>query len=577
MPVNFTPDASAPAPSKIAFTPDDDTSGMVPTPGGLGSAPRVVDEMHPAITTGERFIAQGLGSSPESKAAYIEQEHPELQTKIYNGDVLVKGTGEDTWRKLAPSWKNVGDYGYSAMDSIPQLAEGLASGAGLAAAGPPGAAAAGAGSEALRQYLGQRLGIPDNMSGGQIAMSGAVNGVLPILGAGAGEVYNAAKPYVKGGVASLSSMLSGVPTEAVGQLLNRPGQVMGALAKEGKDKLSNILSVADDAASEARARYKQESALQQNALNAFRQNEAETPTPVDTSDLHEMLDQAINKFAPNSSGKSALSKKELGSLKDLSENDLSSHIPVHQPQSIPANSALGDSSGTIQMGEVGSKSIPVKDAGDLQKTSEWIQGQLDQAQNAKVIPTAKPSRYESILGDLRSRLQDKIYGVDPNLGAANARFGQYADQAEAIAPLADPLKRQSFVNNLYGPNKEATRNSVQQLLPNTWNDLADIGAAKAFTKTGPSGSEIGLRNIGGVGMGALGLAGGGLYHSPGLAAAGLAGAAAINPTVHRTVLGNASKLATVLENANNFVPDYAKYPALSQMIESLGMNKGKNR
>lgn len=170
---------------------------------------KITEEMHPDISYGDRAIVKNFSNSPEGSLAFLQKKYPNLQLKLGgdSGDrILAKRPEEQSWKTLDPDagilqtlrhdpmeiLKDLGDVGTD-------LASGVATGAATAAGGLfgalPGAmaagGAAGAGTEFLRQKIGQGLGVNDDWKGGDVAASGAFGAAAPLLfgtGATAGQV-----------------------------------------------------------------------------------------------------------------------------------------------------------------------------------------------------------------------------------------------------------------------------------------------------------------------------------------------------------------------------------------------------
>lgn len=161
----------------------------------------VVNEMPEGLKG--RFIYKNLGSSSPTAFNYLEKQNPDFEfKKDKEGEVLARKRGAQAWGRLDPKGIDPQDITDIAYDVPAGILQGLATAAaGVAGAGAslplgmtgaiPAAMAAsagtGAGLEAIRQGLGTMAGIEDNMSGSDIALSGGIGAVSPLMfGTGAG-------------------------------------------------------------------------------------------------------------------------------------------------------------------------------------------------------------------------------------------------------------------------------------------------------------------------------------------------------------------------------------------------------
>lgn len=155
-----------------------------------------------------RFTAKNFGGNSEAVFNYLQKENPDFEIKKDpDGEILARRRGAKEWGRMDPKGFDVRDLTDIAYDIPAGIAQGAATTiaglAGGAASGGigaiPSAMAASAGSgtalEAARQGIGSMMGIKDNMSGTDIALSGGLGAVSPLMfGTGAG-----AKDIVKAG------------------------------------------------------------------------------------------------------------------------------------------------------------------------------------------------------------------------------------------------------------------------------------------------------------------------------------------------------------------------------------------
>lgn len=151
------------------------------------STPEVIEEMHPEVSWQDRAIVKNFSQSPEKSANYLKKHNPQLDTRVWDGRVLVKGKNETQWRPLDPDAegfdglgefaRDIGDVGYDVLSGVGQA---LA----LPAGGIVGSGIAGAGAEALRQGIGSAIGIDNELgqAAQDVALTGAIGAAVPAIG-----------------------------------------------------------------------------------------------------------------------------------------------------------------------------------------------------------------------------------------------------------------------------------------------------------------------------------------------------------------------------------------------------------
>jgi hypothetical protein len=213
-----------------------------------------IQEMHPDVSVGTRMLLKNLANSPEASLAYIQKEYPQLQVKAEGDQIKMKRPEEKDWRVLDPQTgafskdilMDVGDVGY---DTLAGLLSGAAAtgGAALAAPSGPGAIAAGATAggassaalEALRQKLGQKAGIPQEVSGSDVALQGAIGTAAPAL-LGTGASKSLLMEGLKKTAPAIMEASSGVPKEAISAYFKSP-KAIDTLAKEGVNERAEVI------------------------------------------------------------------------------------------------------------------------------------------------------------------------------------------------------------------------------------------------------------------------------------------------------------------------------------------------
>jgi hypothetical protein len=368
----------------------------------------------------------------------------------------------------------------------------------------------------LPQHLQDRL---SHLTKSEIAGAGIDMAADPLnffpAATGIGKLVDGGKAIGKAAVSHGASALSGftVPAEAVTRLIERPSQIMSA-RNPGR-----ALEIAQNAENELLARNAFEKQKIQNARKNFRNEFGDKP--VDTSDLIDQKNQFISNNQLTAEGKGAITPSEVKEAEDL-ENSLRT-------------------SGSI----LDAKGAPKRNAGDLQKTADWVQNQIDSF-NRPQLPVNRSNRYQSYLGSLNHNLKSKLHEIDPNgLAQSDKQFSEYADKSKFFGNLEKPDKMESFVNSFYGPNKTAMQDAATDLIPNSLEEIKDLATDKVFNGVGPSGSNHGLRNL----LAASGIGAGAATHNTPMMAASVALGVLGNPKLQRFAIGNASKGLEYLKNS----------------------------
>ena len=205
--------SAAPQAGGKDFLSDDEMAAMED-----GSFIPTLEEMHPDFTAADRLVVKNLGNDLDSSIAYLQKQHPGLEVGQDSGEIVARKPGEAAYRKLDPGgWaanlnplelaRDVGDLGYDVAAGVGSAAATVAGGLTGAAAGGvgaiPAAMAAGgassAGLEALRQQLGKWAGVNQDISGRDVAYSGALGAASPLLLGSGASLAQAGKQALKEG------------------------------------------------------------------------------------------------------------------------------------------------------------------------------------------------------------------------------------------------------------------------------------------------------------------------------------------------------------------------------------------
>jgi len=241
----------------------------------------IVDEMHPDIGFGSRFVYKNFGADKEKSFQYLQKKYPGLTfRKEESGGVLAKRPDEKEWRRLDPTGFDmqditdlVWDVPAGALEGTAAVAGGLAAGTGGLVTGPgaipiglAGGAAAGAGTgvalEAARNQIGQWLGINQDQSKDDLMWAGGFGAISPLLlGTGAGGKAilkqaikqvgkDAPKEVLEAAVKKIAKTQQGLLGQAKGKIAPWMGEKMSGIEsrylKRAYQDLDNMADPAKD-------------------------------------------------------------------------------------------------------------------------------------------------------------------------------------------------------------------------------------------------------------------------------------------------------------------------------------------
>ena len=225
------------------------------------SAPKTSNEAHPDLEIKDRLLIKNLSNSPEAAIGYLQNKYPEHEFMSTGSEVYMKKKGAPTFQPIDPEGvtslkEGLLDIGDVATDVGSSLLQGAATAAGgLAGAvgGAPGAlaggalagSASGAALEAARQKAGQLAGLPQEVSGEDVATTAAIGAASPLLfGTGAKALTPLAQEAQKGLAANIGSfatrkaypkvaeVLSGIPSQTTQNYMELAPKLK-ALEQEG--------------------------------------------------------------------------------------------------------------------------------------------------------------------------------------------------------------------------------------------------------------------------------------------------------------------------------------------------------
>lgn len=458
----------------------------------------------------------------------------------------------------------------------------------------------GAKEGALAEAIGKPVG----------ALIGAIPGVKPVANYVADRTI---RPAIAG--ASKLISLGGAPFGAGMRTLQRPKQVLGALGA------GNVAKVASEGAAELEAKTRAEQELYDSAQNQFFRD---APPMIPTNNAVGEINSTLKRpgYLPNRSGYGAFDHDEVGELGRLKRSLQTRQpgfwemaeggapgAPGASPEFSPTTPGKPDIEVSRAVATPGAPeppalNTPVKSQNPLAVTNHGpgtgatgnaidmdfnepgilnMQSPQELAGNLQSLrQSVKPGMYNArgaakfrsdamagVNKSVRRGLNKDLYGAGEagaNFGGANSRFSDFADQAELLKGIENPVTAESWAENFGGKNKSVIQDAARTTIPNTYEKLADIGAYKAFGKSDPIPRMLGPT---GRGMMMLG-ASEGLSHMAGHPiSAPLAGGLGLwgilsHPAVQRSLLGltgrtlNEQTIPMLLHNQNPWQLGYGE-------------------
>lgn len=209
----------------------------------------VVEEMHPVVTQADRFLIQNFSNAPDVGLSYLQKKYPGLEGKMDESGkrILIRTPGEKAFRVVDPntgflSSDILNDASDVAYDAVATGVQTAASVPGLIVGSVPGAIAAGgvsgAGLEALRQKLGQTLGLPQEINNQDVVASGALGAALPGAGAALGGAAKLAAKTAPTWVPAVGKAAGGAVGSSIPGVNALGGTIVGAeLGGKAAEKL----------------------------------------------------------------------------------------------------------------------------------------------------------------------------------------------------------------------------------------------------------------------------------------------------------------------------------------------------
>lgn len=537
--------------------------------------PKVLQEMHPEFGVGSRLLLKNFANSPEAMVAYLKKKHPGMDIQVHRGQVIGKLPGEAEYKTLDPNPSllaeplqfakdlplDVADVGTDVGQGIAStVASGAAGAAGAAATLPaggvgalPAAAVAGgttnAALEAIKQKVGQLMGIPQEVDPTQVAFAGGAGAVSPLLfgsGATANQIAKAGQNLTseqvrqlaaaqKGGVSrawdyakntaapAIGEYFSGVPAEVIKERAKNPEKLM-ALKDEGiTDYLEGV-----------HERVRQGLASRKVAVGQALEKEiGEAGVPVNLARTKKIINDHIKNLENSELKDNPLIKQQIAELKAARDEMLTEVTETVTKEPVMTASKLLGPDGKPVMRQTGVKDVveqtvsEIPDQVSAKKAFELQALLKDQAELTK-LTQGTTSRFskgatggEKAWAEANRRAYNTINEEldTATAGMSDALKKQYREYAQLQQDLknrfADPEKTYATLSGIHGKGKQVLRERLQGVAEmtrgqvNPLEDAKTLAAFKYFVdkpsrnpiSTGGTTStsrSLGLRTLGGA-------------------------------------------------------------------------------
>lgn len=399
----------------------------------------VVDERHPDVSVADRAIVKNFSNSPDSAIAFLTKKYPGYEVKADPDGIAIRKQGEEFYKRLDPSsieLEDLSDVGTDVTSGVASTA-GTALGAGVGlSAGPagviPGAmvgsGAAGAGHEALRQKLGQYMGLPQEVNTSDVVTSGLVSAASPL-------VFGAAP-------------LKSSATNYVAKQMSKPGQTLT------KEAVQDLIDAGG-------------TGVLKRAYNTATRKVA----PWLGETVSGVPKQAIKTYANNREEINALSKDGVTDLVESAQQRLSSGIgKIKASKGKALGDAIDSAGGKVNIGAVKGQyqayinELKQKASSYPDGAPQWIDDQLNAAQK----------EYQYLFGIPRS---------DPKVVGSYTVPGDEGFQGQRINAGSYDTPAQTISSRVYD-KATGTWTNVDESLPGASVGIAEDTALRTNPKTG---------------------------------------------------------------------------------------------
>lgn len=497
------------------------------------TSPSVNQEMHPQFGVGERLLLKNFANSPDAMVKYLQKKHPDMDIKIYDGQVIGKLPDESEYRALDPNpnvisepGKFLKDLPLDTADLGTDVAQGVGSGIASAAGGIAGGLATGgmgaipaamatggatnASLEALKQKLGQYFGIPQEVSGRDVMLAGAAGAASPLLFGTGASAANLAKGAAQKGLTSaelgtvtsaqrgmvpraldytknkvlpgIGEYTSGVPSEIIKERAKSPAALQNLQENGLTDYVEGVHDNLRQGIASAKNKIGQE----------LEQSIDEAGKTVDLSKTKAIIDNHIKNLENSELKDNPLIQKHLAELKSA-RNDLFTEIKPQVTEEPVFSSILNSSGKPTQIGtrpvvtqtktEMSSNASAkkafelqelLKDQAELSKLGQGTQSRFGQGATAGDKAWAEASR--KAYNEVNNELESATEGMSSQL---KSQYREYAQlQRDLQSRFKNPEMTKKTLENIYGSDKQMLRERLQKVAELTEGKVNPLEDAK---------------------------------------------------------------------------------------------------
>lgn len=419
----------------------------------------VIQEQHPDIGWGTRALVKNLSQSEDVTRKYLEGKG--FQTNIIDGQVVVKKPGETKYKVIDPSGidpQDITDVGYDIGSGV---VTGAATTAGAVAGAPtvvgamPAAMAAGgatsAGLEALRQKLGAWAGLPQEVSGTDVAVAGTVGAVAPkVFGAGTSKgLIQEGYEATKSALPKVGQYISNVPAKATEIYAKNPKAIemmkpegaTSELANATYDKLKSSLQ-----------------AVKQNVGESLGQEIDTAQKPVNIAKVRSHLDSFITKLETGPTSKNPQVQAQIEQFKTARDNVFKTVSESVDEAGNPVKNMV-DLPPEIEAKHAFELQDLLKDTAEFRSPGGGLTSRFgkDMTSQEKQFAEAANKAYSELNNELNSATS----------GASQKLKNQYRAYSELQKQLGtrfkDPTATEKTLSNLYNPSNKMIKEGLDEL------------------------------------------------------------------------------------------------------------------
>lgn len=413
----------------------------------------VLQEQHPDIGFGTRALVKNLSQSEDVTRKYLEGKG--FQTNVIGGQVVVKKPGEAQYKVIDPAGADLQDITDLGYDVGAGVASGAATAGGAVVGNLPGAMAAGgassAGLEALRQKLGAWAGLPQEVSGTDVAVAGTVGAVAPkIFGAGTSKgLIQQGYEGTKKALPKIGQYMSNVPAKATEIYVKNPKAIemmkpegaTSELANATYDKLKQSLQ-----------------AVKQNVGAALGEEIQTAQAPVNIARVRQHMDDFITKLETGPTAKNPQIQAQIeqfkaardGVFKTVTESADEAGNPIKNMVDLPPE---------IEAKHAFELQDLLKDTAEFRNPASGLGSRFgkDLTSQEKQFAEAANKAY----GELNKELNSVTEGASQKL---KNQYRAYSELQKQLGNrFKDPTATEKTLSNLYNPSNKMIKEGLDEL------------------------------------------------------------------------------------------------------------------